>query len=267
VRNIKTTEEKIFIETFRQIGVPTEVLALPDEIDRTNKAVDIHAKFKNQNVYVEITQLESFPNQIAQSHKLKFLWNDLENEVRVQLPENLKFDLIINIKPDLNIKRSEREKIKKHLKNWVIKSAKLLIDKNIESNDISISIKGSNKDIPFEYSLYLFRNNSSSNINFSVKFSVPSELENFRAKRIKKSLNNKLPKLSKSKTNLNDITVLILYIDDIQLSENYTVLDSLKQCISTVDKKLVPNEIFIVDASMSPYIVTPFFNFFKSVYK
>jgi len=267
VRNIKTTEEKIFIETFRQIGVPIEILAFPDEVDRTNKAVDIHAKYKNQNVWVEITQVESFSNQIAQSHKLKFLWDGLEKELKEILPSSPKLNLLINIDADTYVKKSKQEQIKAQLKNWIIESAKLIVKKCQNGDKIPISIVGSKKDIPFKYSLHLYRNVPPSSNNFSVMFSTPSDMKEERVKRLTQALNNKLPKLSKSKTNLNDITVLILYIDDIQLSENYTVLDSLKQCISTVDKKLVPNEIFIVDASMSPYIVTPFFNFFKSVYK
>lgn len=196
------------------------VVSTPDEIDRENKAVDLHIKGTKDEYYLEHTLIESFPGQLSGGSRFVSLMVPLQEKIRGKIPSG-HFSLLVQagvITGTLDYK-----KIQAALERWVIEKAGPLSVKAAQSRRYN-QYRETPPDVPFEVILGC---DCQLKDSFYVGLYVTGDLELKRCERIKSALNDKCPKLQKTKIKNGGSSVLIFESNDIALANHFFIASAL----------------------------------------
>lgn len=246
-------ERQICEAILNNIGSSFNIAGKPDKEEREKKAVDFYGTIGHANFFLEHTQIESYPEQIADDKQIEFLLN-LEKELSGKLPIPGKYKLVISPRAVKGVKK--QEKIKNVLKNWIQANAK-----NLELGSPSSApyhfLRETPEGVPFEVTLYRFPGN---NGELQIIRSVPETLEKKRKVRIKTAINDKCPKLKNAKKSINDLSILALESNDIALANHVDIGKALNEVLSQIKSCIKPDKIFLVETDIDPWSVYTYKN-------
>lgn len=243
-----------FIIQFHQEKFSTSTIKFyskPDKIDRKQKSVDYLYSYENSNlIAVEHTLIESYPDQIQDTHRFVQLLKPLEVELRDKLPKPGKYWLCIDIN-QANNTHGDYKKIRDLIKNWVVKSAPTLKVGSLKTAPHHM-IREQPNDVPFFCTLYR-REPINRNGYFYIARQTPDNIDQLRNIRIKKSLDDKTHKLAKAKKENNAESILILESNDFALSNVHLVRDSLENEIQKMPEEHIPDFIYLIETNHKPW--------------
>jgi hypothetical protein len=218
------------------------IASVPDEIERTKKAVDLHVRGDDTDYYIEHTLIESFPGQISDGSRIMELLAPLEKSLVGKLPRG-HFNL--TVASGAVAGATDIDKIQAALKKWILEKSPSL------SNEASTKQRYTQyrempTNLPFEVVLSCDPRLEDS---FYIARFAPNELEKKRRERIQVALNNKCPKLKAAKTQHNSRSVLILESNDIALANQFLIASAF---VDEVKKRLddIPDEAYLVETDI-----------------
>jgi len=210
----------------------------PDQIKRTEKAVDFLVCGKLGSYAIEHTLIESHPNRMRDDAQFVKLLKPLEEKLTGKLPRLGCYYLTVNFGAVKGVKREQE--VRDAIESWIYAKASTLQIDLPQKNYISEIPKG----VPFKVSLHRW---STSDGRFFIARFAPEDLKILRRKRIKFALENKCPKLHDAKKNDSKIrSVLILESNDIALSNYPDIGKALVEAISEFAYHK-PDEIYLVE--------------------
>lgn len=249
---MNTKHEKVVCKTTADFIVRRKNLRIrkidyPDENNRNTPAVDMLIECSDVEIVLEHTKIESYPEQIADNHRIRQLLEPIKTELEGQLPVPGHYELTIAIGA---VKGAKQVKfIQKNIIDWIKEKAPLL---KVGSPDVAPDhyIKERLTGVPFETTLYRWPGRDGK--LFYSRF-APEDLEEMRKQRISKALKEKCPKLIKARES-NRISVLLLESDDICLANPLLISKALAKEIGS--RSDVPDEIYLIETAIKPWLVS-----------
>jgi hypothetical protein len=228
-------------------GIKLSDVHNPDKVEREKKAVDLLFRIGEKQYALEHTQIESFANQIGLKYKVDGFLKPLQDEVSGKLPLPGNYDLCFA--HDAPIPKKNSEAIRAVLKRWILSNAgALAIGK--PSTAPHHFIRETPLGIPFEVTLYRWPGKEGILI---ARIIIHENLQDERKSRIRQALNDKCPKLESARVT-DDITVLVLELDDIRLGNPFdtitAIMDELKARIDSI-----PDEVYLIGTDTPPWEV------------
>lgn len=230
------------------------------ERDHVGPPVELRLKIRSEEYAIEHTRIEPFENQIGRGVALERLVGPAKKASFGNLPGPAYYTIWFPSDRKLVVKKSTLRQQQERLKDWVHESAPRLYEKlherigrksdsQILQKDWHDSIKGKLGGFPYEIQLACVvtgRPSGEKSGKLVAGRCAPKDLEVRRLCRMRRTLDEKLPKLQKCK-NEGARTVLVLESDDIALTTPNIVRAMLVRLHGECAGKLVfPDEIVFV---------------------
>jgi hypothetical protein len=125
----------------------------PDKTDRSRQAVEFVWASSTARFVVEHTRIESFTGQIKDGQRFRALLEPLESELTGRLPEG-KYDLIVDVGASGGVNRTNSEKVRTEVREWVINTAPTLAQHPDRAHrDVKWSTTATPPGVPFPLTL------------------------------------------------------------------------------------------------------------------
>ncbi len=229
-----------------------DVLEIPDDIDRTNPAVDMLCAGKEHDYPIEHTLIESFPDQIYDNVRFVECFAPLEGILAGKLPKPGHYHFSIEVGEASEIK--DPEKTREIVANWIERVAPKLVIYS-PGGERNHYIKERLPELEFELKLYKEKGHESKDGSLLIMRSISEEfnLDSMRCERIDTALERKCPKLKEARGEKCE-SILCLEYNDNGLGDNIAIADCIVKGLSKRDGD-VPDHIVLVDTGTEPYYV------------
>lgn len=211
----------------------------PDKIERRKKAVDLRVKGRHSEYVLEHTLIESFPEQILDNKQPKRLLDPIIKKLNGTLPGPGSYQLIVETCAVKGAKNGE--KIRIALIDW-IRNKTPGLKMGVPPHHF---IKATPQGVPFEVMLRCI---PGTNGRFRIRYLTPENLKKKRCARIRRALDQKLPKLQAAKED-GAISVLVLESNDISLGCPEEIAGTVIREISN-RRKDVLDEIYLIETDI-----------------
>lgn len=222
------------------------------ERDRIGPPVEYRFDLGAQHYALEHTMVEPFEDEMRTgTHFVDFI-RPIQDEIGQTLPRPGTYSAVFPLNPSAGMKPKERAKAQHLAIEWIREKAEELYDRKPEmgvhdryGEDFRIREKPPGLAFEIALSRSLFRDIPPGGDGrlFISRF-APQNCEGLRKDRIKRSLDDKCPKLGKCKAE-DANTVLILENGDISLTNHGLVANAIEELGASRDD--MPDEIFYVD--------------------
>jgi hypothetical protein len=208
----------------------------PDEVERSEPAVDFTADGDRGVMSIEHTQIGAFDQQerleVQMTNVLDGLCRDLEGA----LPRDARFDLSVSAHDAPRIQ--ERDLVP--LKEWIRQVAPTLTEPPGHRLD------SPNGLLPCTLSRWPLRLRPGSQLELRVEVRLGPELEALRLERLRRAAERKLPKLEASRSNLDAVdTLLVLDSPDWAVSGTHDIRTALLEAVIGLP---LPDHIVVVES-------------------
>lgn len=226
-------------------GEHFEIVGVPDELERSKRAIDLHFRGRSGDYVMEHTQIESFPEQITDDHRFVDLLRPVVAELTDTLPKPGKY--VLTVLPGAVVGAMD-DHIPKAFVAWVREKAPTLqLGSPLTAPDHEITKIP--PGVPFPVTL---RRWPGLDGTFHIARSVPENLEEQRTARIGRALEDKCPKLLTARGE-NRISVLVLESNDLALADYAHIARAvISECRRRHD---IPDEILLVHTDLDPWEV------------
>lgn len=212
----------------------------PDEIDRSEKAIDAVFKGAGVDLAMEHTLIESFHEQIQDGQNFAKFTQPLEEKLKGIFPLPGCYTVVIEPLALKGIKKTDE--VRNSLYSWIVQRAPQL-ELRSPKTALKHFVKEQPPGVPFEVILSRWPGRDG-----QIRFvrSIPDTLKTKTEEPIRRALSDKCPKLSRAKED-GVITVLVLELDDIALGETIEVSRSivahLRDSRHTMD---LPDKVYLM---------------------
>jgi hypothetical protein len=219
----------------------------PDEA--TPRDVDMTFCIGVKKFAIEHTQIESYPNQIAESVALNKFGELILGQTQ-DLPAGCVFDLVFRSPLSIDKNSRQRMRIAEKIAKWVSDTVPDLVLR--DRDDFESDSKVRNSEIcGMQVSLfcnYFYKPSNVSQHGLRIRQYAPTHLKALREKSISRAVSSNNNKLTVRKQS-GHYSILLLEDQDISISSHFSVTESLKQ----IDPNLFPDEIVYADTSTSSW--------------
>ena len=232
------------------------------EKDGAGPPVDFRVPLGAREYAIEHTQIEATADFIRAGKKYKHLLGTLIDELSGTLPGPAFYAVHFPFDTHLGVKEADLARIRRDFMDWIREKAQCLYENNRErlkqkhrSPRYLDRIEAEPPGFCYPVSLWVRAAHSASErgaLRHARLAPDHTELEALRAKRLRKALSNKCPKLQRCKED-GARTVLVLESNDIALTNHVLV----GQCLAALssDHADLPDEIYLVETDMDPWTV------------
>jgi hypothetical protein len=206
-------------------GGEVTILDVPERTDRTNPAVELMTSDAVGSLAIEHTQIEPYPGQIADNHRIRPYAEALPEMLASSVPDGSRLALNLDVGAVIGIRPSTE--VLELIAEWVAIVARSLVDgrPGIDGRHLA---KGGPPELPFRLALVRWPQFPESPIpNVTIGWWRPDDLEERRQERLAVALAKKLPKLADA-AGQGYAGVLVLESSDIQLSNSFDIQRALR---------------------------------------
>ena len=224
--------------------------------------MDFRVRIGVREYAIEHTQIEAIPDFIRVGKEYKHLLGTLIDELSGTLPGPAFYAVHFPIDTHLGVKEADLARIRRDFIDWIRQKAQCLYERNREklkrkhrSPRYLDRIEAEPPGFCYPVRLWVRAAHSASEggtLRHARFAPDDTELETLRAKRLRKALSHKCPKLQCCKED-GAQTVLVLESDDIALTNHVLVGQCLAALLS--DHADLPDEIYLVETEMDPWTV------------
>jgi hypothetical protein len=227
-----------------------EVLELPDEVERTEQAVELVVRSPDAEIALEHTLIESSPDQTQDGAHTVRLLEGLPQLAMQVLPAEGRYELGVYVGSARGFNTLGKQTLaREQLVTWIERVAPTLVDGSSRTAPHHMAF-GKPPDTPFDVKLarwpYERMPEGQPNIaRFTFSRFKPADLEGLRVVRVRKCLDDKLPKLLAHGPRRR--TVLVLEDRDLALANSAVIHAAVRNAAIGIDK--LPDTIVLVDTS------------------
>ncbi len=216
-------------------GGEVEIRAVPEQVDRTNPAVEPITSDAVGTLAIEHTLIEPYPGQIQDSHQVRPYAETLPMMLAGRLPAGSRFDLNLDIRVVNGIKPTHENLVA--IAEWAVANAPLLEDGRSGIGGRHM-VKDGPPNTPFPISLVRWSRDVEDVLpEVSIGWWRPPDVEERRRERLVVSLRKKLPKIAAAEAEGHQ-GVLVIESDDIQLSNSIDIRVALLAAAAEVEDPL-----------------------------
>ena len=236
------------------------------EKDGLGPQVDLRAWVGLQEYAFEHTLIEPHEGATRAGKLSGELMGPVRREVQGRLPGPAHFQLYLPLDPSLGVPRSELVPCQRALVDWILTEAGPLHRRAVAAmqharfpRSLQASVEAQLPGFPYTVTMWCgvrrVRDGREDGQFLDGRL-VPdtAELESMRTARLRRTLSDKCPKLWQCKDE-GARTVLVLESSDIFISNHALVRDALAGPLR--DRPDAPDEVFLVETEIDPWIVYP----------
>jgi hypothetical protein len=215
-----------------------------DTVVRDRPAVEAVYETKSGKFAVEHTRIESFPNQIGLGKQFAQLLGPLEDELRGKLPGV--YFLIVGVGKAL-VRFADQANVRAAVASWVLDNAGALEPEERVGHKGRCEKTATPDGVPFEVTL---RRDCDYDSGLFVMQGLNGDRQQMRREAIRRSLDNKCPKLKAAQDN-GCVSVLVLESDDISLANRVVVAEAASAELTIRNDQ--PDKVVWVRTSTRPW--------------
>jgi len=206
----------------------------------TSRGIELVCDVGGQRFALEHTLIEPFPDNQRDNIVFQRIFDDeFESEVHDLLKPHLAYTVAVDVYAFDRKSRKQLGSIRQNLLTWLRASIPQLPE---PAEFRQMSIFADTPNVPVRVRLACFRSQGLGGRLTAERFAPPA-LEHLRERRLRKSLNDKSPKLHAAK-HPGTHTVLVLENNDIALTNEGVVSEVIQQLSN--DVPYMPDDIFLV---------------------
>lgn len=226
-----------------RFALPFEIIARPDEVERTRKAVDF---ILSAQMAVEHTFVESFQGQITDSHRVAE-WAEALEAADVRLPESGTF--MVGLAPHAVAGAKPTAKDRQRVVQWITARAGSL-QLGSGATAPGHMTKAQPPEVPFPFTLSRWPQQGDARLQ--VQRTVDLSDTEPRVLAVQKALRDKCPKLEEARPGGAGTTLLLIEQNDLGLGNVFDLAHALKVAAQPEILPL-PDLVLAIDTALEPF--------------
>lgn len=230
------------------------------ERDGSGPPVEVRFKLGDQYFAIEHTLVEPFPEAIPSGIRFQKFVEGIVSQLDGALPTPGAYQLVFPKDPTLGHPPKVQEPVKRAIVDWVLKEAANLhakFPRRADRDHMPFGYDGSSSAAVCGIDLSLRRqvhwaSSGKHDGRLFIARDAGTDVEGHRAKRLRRALDDKLPKLAAC-AKAGDTTVLILEFSDVALSNHILIAQALEPLLAAHGLNELPTHIFIAETTSLPW--------------